>query len=295
MKRVLLVAILLGVACKKEYVGGLARRAAELPRGVPVQLAQTGQPAPPPPPPPAATPVAVPNRMIVRNAQLSLVVRNAVDVLHKASALAESKAGYVTEERQWKEGEQVRASATLRIPAAQLRPVLATLSGFAVRVQNETISGEDVTAEFTDLGAQLKNLQATEIELRELLTTVRQRTQKASEIMEVFTELTKVRGDFERIQGRMQYLSQNTAMSTITLELVPDAIAAPVVEPGWQPVATIRAAARSLVNTLKGLADAAIWAVLYLLPIVAIFVGIALLIRGMWHRLQRSRLQRDAS
>lgn len=189
------------------------------------------------------------------------------------------------------EGEQVRASATLRVPSAQLRPTLAALSGLAIRVQNEGITGEDVTAEFSDLGAQLKNLQATETELRELLATVRQRTQKASEIMEVFTELTKVRGDIERIQGRMQYLSQMTAMSTIRLDLVPDAIAAPVVEPGWQPLATVRSAARSLVNTLKTLADALIWIVLYLIPVGAFFVLVALVIRGLWRRLRGSRLQ----
>src|SRR4029077_8027881 len=113
-------------------------------------------------------------------------------------------------------------------------------SGYALRVENQAITGQDVSEDFSDLGAQLKNLQGAETELRELLTTIRKRTEKASEVMEVYNEITRVRGDIERIQGRMQYLSQMTALSTITLELTPDVLAAPVVEPGWRPLATVR-------------------------------------------------------
>jgi hypothetical protein len=227
--------------------------------------------------------------MIIRNASLSLVVQNAADVLAKATALAESKGGYIAEQRQWKDRDQVRATATMRVPAQQLMPMLAALRGLAVRVENENISGQDVSQEFSDLNAQLKNLQVAETELRELLRTVRERTQKASEIMEVYAAISKVRGEIEGIQGRMQYLSQMTALSTITLDLVPDAIAAPVVEPGWQPVATVKAAARSLVNTLKGLADILIWIVLYALPIGLIFVAVALAIRAAWRALRRPK------
>jgi hypothetical protein len=286
-RKYLLLAILLGsLSCKEEH--GLARSKATsiepaadtLARTSAVAALSTGSPSAPAP---------APARMIVRDATLSLVVHDAAAALQRSTALAESRGGYVMEEKQWKEAEQVRASATLRVPAAQLRPVLAELARLAVRVEAETVTAEDVSQEFSDLGAQLKNLQATELELRQLLATVRQRTQKASEIMEVFTELTKVRGDIERIQGRMQYLMQTTALSKITLDLIPDALAAPVVEPGWQPVATARSAARTLVNSLKSLADVGIWVVLYLLPIGLIFVGVALAVRALWLWARRRR------
>jgi len=146
-------------------------------------------------------------------------------------------------------------------------PILAAIRGLAIRVEGENVNAQDVSQEYSDLAAQLRNLQATETELRELLKTVRERTQKASEIMEIYTEITKVRGDIERIQGRIQYLSQMTALSTITLDLIPDVLAVPVVEPGWQPVATIKNASRSLVNSLKGVVDVLIWFVLYILPL----------------------------
>jgi len=224
--------------------------------------------------------------MIIRNANVSVVVRDAVDALNKITSLADAKGGYVAETRQWKESNQVRATATIRVPAAQLSSMLATIRGLAIRVESENVTAQDVSQEYSDLGAQLRNLQATETELRELLTTVRQRTQKASEVMEVYNEITRIRGEIEKTQGRILYLSQMTALSTINVDLVPDILAAPVVEPGWQPVATVKAASRSLLKSLKGVADALIWVLIYILPLGLLFAALALLIRTVWRRLR---------
>jgi hypothetical protein len=289
MKRILLAMLLVVLACKAERPkppaesnaiaspDGLARSVV----GSAPASAQAAQ---------AATHPAQPQtRMIIRNANLSLVVRDAADVLHQLTTLVDAKGGYVADTRQWKEREQVRASATVRVPAAQLMPALAAIRGLAIRVEAESVNAQDVSQEYSDLNAQLRNLQAAEIELRELLKTVRESTQKASEVMEVYTEITKTRGEIDQIQGRIQFFSQATALSTITLDLIPDVLAAPVVEPGWQPVGTIKAASRNLVNSLKWIADALIWVVLYILPLGLIFVALALLVRAVWRWLRKLR------
>jgi hypothetical protein len=85
-----------------------------------------------------------------------------------------------------------------------------------------------------------------------------------------------------------------TALSTITLDLIPDVLAAPVVEPGWQPVATIKNASRSLVNSLKGVVDVLIWVVLYILPLGLIFVVLALIVRFIWRKLRSSLATRQS-
>jgi Domain of unknown function (DUF4349) len=284
MKRLLLATLLVVLACKAERAKE-PTAVADLQTGVANGVvgrspqATTTQPAQPQPQ----------TRMIIRNANLSLVVRDAADVLQKVTALVDAKGGYVADTRQWKEREQVRASATLRVPATQLMPILAAIRGLAIRVESESVTAQDVSQEYADLGAQLRNLQAAETELRELLKTVRERTQKASEIMEIYDEITKVRGQIDQIQARVQYLSQMTSLSTITLELVPDVLAAPVVEPGWQPVATVKNASRSLLNSLKGVVDVLIWVVLYVLPLGLIFVALALLVRAAWRRIRKGR------
>lgn len=221
--------------------------------------------------------------MIIRTANLELIVSDATSALNALTSAAESKGGYVTESKQWREGEQVRATVTLRIPSEHLNATIAAARRLAIRVEIETVSGQDVTAEFSDLGAQLRNLEATEVELRQLLSTVRQRSQKAADILEVYNELTKVRGEIERIKGRMKYLSDLTSFSTIHVALIPDAIAKPVVEPGWRPLGIVKEASRSLISALKWMAGAAIWLVLFVLPLMLILLlpilGIRWLIR----------------
>lgn len=289
MKRILLATLLVVLACKAENraipAAPVSTAAVDsVGVGESVVGRSSARPAATNPPPQTQT------RMIIRNANMSLVVRDAADVLQKVTALVDARGGYVADTRQWKEREQVRASASLRVPATQLMPLLAAIRGLAIRVESESVNAQDVSQEYSDLGAQLRNLQATETELRELLKTVRERTQKASEVMEIYNEITKVRGEIDRIQGRIQYLSQMTSLSTITLELIPDVLAAPVVEPGWQPVATVKNASRSLINSLKGVVDVLIWVVLYILPLGLIFVFFALIIRAVWRRLRKSRV-----
>jgi Domain of unknown function (DUF4349) len=227
-------------------------------------------------------------RMIVRKANLSLVVSDAAKASAAIAQQAAAFGGYVADSRTWRENEQVRATLTVRVPAQNLDAMLASARKGSVRVQNETVSGEDVTQEFSDLGARLRNAEAAEVELRELLTTVRQRTQKAKEILEIYEKLNEVRGEIEEAKGRMLYLNQVTAMSTVTVELIPDAIAQPVVEPGWRPVAVIRDATRSLVIALKWIANVAIWLVIWLLPLVLLVTLILWVMKVFGERLIRA-------
>ncbi|MEO8033289.1 MAG: DUF4349 domain-containing protein [Acidobacteriota bacterium] len=223
-------------------------------------------------------------RMIVRTATLSLIVTDAAEAMRALSRQAAQLGGYVTESKQWRENDQLRGSVTMRVPSERFDDMTATVKKSAVRVQSESVSGEDVTQEFSDLGARLRNAEAAEIELRELLTSVRQRTQKAADVLEVYEKLHELRGEIEQIKGRMQYLGQVTAMSTLTVELIPDVLAQPVVEPGWRPSAIARRAVRALVASLQWLAEAAIWLSIYLLPvafILALFVFVVWRI-GSW-------------
>jgi hypothetical protein len=289
MKRILLATLLVVLACKAENRSLPAAPASNAATDTQLRVGGSVVGRSPAQAAEASPPAQPQTRMIIRNANMSLVVRDAVDVLQKVTALVDAKGGYVADTRQWKEREQVRASASLRVPATQLMPMLAAIRGLAIRVEGESVNAQDVSQEYSDLGAQLRNLQATETELRELLKTVRERTQKASEVMEIYNEITKVRGEIDRIQGRIQYLSQMTSLSTITLELIPDVLAAPVVEPGWQPVATVKNASRSLINSLKGVVDVLIWVVLYILPLGLIFVVLAMIVRAGWRRLRKVR------
>ena len=84
----------------------------------------------------------------------------------------------------------------------------------------------------------------------------------------------------------MRYLSQVAALSTISLEVVPDAITQPVVERGWEPVVIARHAAGALVGALQSAGTVGIWLIIYVVPIFGI---VALLIVALWRIARRSR------
>jgi hypothetical protein len=206
------------------------------------------------------------------------------------SELVASLDGYIADASAWREGEQVRARLTVRVPAAQLDATLAALKSYAVRVETENIRGQDVTEEFSDLTAQLTNLEATELELRTLLTEVRERTQSAEDILAVYRELARIRGEIEQVKGRMQYLDTMTALATINLELIPDVLAKPVVEPGWRPLETLKAAGRALVNSIQFLGEAIIWVIVYILPLLLLIaLPIVLLVLALRWLIRRLR------
>jgi hypothetical protein len=229
---------------------------------------------------------AAPRPMIVRSAEMRIIVADTTKTVDAVTKSVEAMGGFVSGSNVWRDGELMRASLKLRIPADKLTAALQAIRGLAKRVDNETIASEDVSQEYVDLESQLRNLEATETELRELLIVARKNSRKATDVLEVHEQLTMIRGQIEQAKGRMRYLSQVAAMSAISLEVIPDAIAQPVVEPGWQPLVVAKNAMRALVGALQSIATIGIWFLVYVLPIVGI---LALLIAALWKISRRSR------
>lgn len=234
-------------------------------------------------------PPAPQQRLIARTAQIRAVVSDPIATVQALTTLVEAKGGFISDSRQWRTGEQMLASLTIRVPVRDLPATLDSIRHRAIRVENESTSGEDVTEQYADLRAQLTNLRATETELRALLVTVRQRTQKAADILEVFNQLAAIRQQIDRTQSRITTLEQLTDLATITVELVPDALAQPLTAGRWRPLAVVRAAFRALLSTLRWLLDAVIWLLFYLVPVVLVLavpaLGVFIGIRAVRKRL----------
>ncbi len=231
----------------------------------------------------------VTERMIIWTGNISLVVKDAEESLEKVQAIAKDLGGYVVSSSSWYEEQQLRARLTIRVPAEEFDTAMADLKELAITVENTNVSTQDVTEEYTDLDAQLRNLEATETELLELLTEVRERTGKAEDVLAVHREVSGIRGQIEQAKGRMQYLEKMTAMATIDIGLTPDALARPIVVAGWQPSGTAADALRTLVRTFQFVVDAAIWVIIYLLPTLALIASPFVVFRLIWRRWRKRR------
>lgn len=239
-------------------------------------------------------------RKIVARATLELIVADAQQTADEIAALMGQVGGYISNANLYKgyysDSERLQGTLTLRVPAERLEETMAALGEMAVSVGTRTLNREDVTDQYTDLDAQLRNLEATENELREMLAEVRAKPNaKPEDILAVHQRLTDIRGQIEQVQGRKNMLDNLIGLSTIDVTLTPDVATQPVIEQGWRPGVEARNALRALVGSLQVLGTWAIWFTISFLPIALLlllpFVVLALILRVV---LRRRRAQRTA-
>jgi hypothetical protein len=207
-------------------------------------------------------------------------------------ALAEAAGGFISNATVHPvdgEDDQPEVVVTLRIPADRLTATMGAIKDSVDEVISESQGAQDVTDQYIDLDARLTNLQALEVELRALLTEVRQQPDAdPDELLRVFTEVSSVRGEIEQIQGQLNYLDDVIALASLDIRLTPTPAAVPIVEDTWEPVEVARDALRNLVSGVQGAADWGIHFVLFVLPMLILTlglpVGVGLFAYRRWRR-----------
>jgi hypothetical protein len=155
------------------------------------------------------------DRMVVRTGNLQLVVGDVPSSLDLVVKMAGELAGFVVNSQKWKEGERTIGTIAIRVPAASYDKAVALLRAMALDVITENSSSQDVTQEYVDQDARLRNLQATEAQLLKIMQTAT----KTQDILDIQRELTNVRGQIEQTKGRMQYLERTSSTSLINIRL----------------------------------------------------------------------------
>jgi hypothetical protein len=224
-------------------------------------------------------------RMVIRNATLTLVVRDTQAQLNAVMRMASELRGFVASSSTAKYDNDLQAQIVLRVPAERMDEALQRLRALAVEVREERVSGDDVTGEYVDLNARLKNLEAAEAQLRGILA----RADQTEDVLKVFEQLKNVRGEIEQVKGRMQFLSQSAAMATISLTLLPDKPAQPVEPPGWRPEGVAKSAIESLIGALQGVVNVGIWLGLFALPLIVVIIAPFALVILLLRRRNRQR------
>jgi hypothetical protein len=228
-------------------------------------------------------------RLILRSASLDLVVDDTEEAADRINSMVSELGGFVVTSQLVKYEDGVRADMTVRVPAEALEAFLDQLRDLAQEVRRQNVSGQDVTEEYTDLQAQLRHLEATENRLLDLMDEA----EDTEATLAVFSELQRVQGEIERVKGRIQFLEQSSALSTVDISLIPDALAQPISIAGWRPQGTLRDAFRTLLRALQVVVDLFIWLVVLILPIVLVVLGPPTLVL-IW-LLRRRRNQRGES
>jgi hypothetical protein len=154
-------------------------------------------------------------RMIVRTANLTMVVNDIAVAISHITQLTNNNSGYVVSANSTSTDNLITGIISIRVPAAQFDSVMNSIRAMAVKVTSDNISAEDVSEEYSDLSAKLRNLENAETQLTEIM----KKAEKVEDVLAVQKQLTTTREEIEIVKGRMQYLEQTSSMSLINVNL----------------------------------------------------------------------------
>lgn len=154
--------------------------------------------------------------MIARTAEVRIAVERLDDARTQMDRVLAQHKGYIAQLSVSSETSSARnLTASLRVPVDQLDACIGELKKLG-RVIEESLAGEEVTKQYTDLAARLKNSRTTETRLNEV---VQQRTGKVADILEVEKESARVRGEIEQMEAEQKTLEHRVEFATIDLKL----------------------------------------------------------------------------
>jgi len=212
---------------------------------------------------------ATDDRKIVRTGSINMEVADIGKSLDEIAAIASQYNGYVVSSNQRGDNESPTGYISIRVPADKFNDALQKLKTLATKVTYENTNSQDVTEQYLDLKAQLKNYEATEAQYLELL----KKAETVKDILEVQRELSTVRGSIERTKGRIQYIERTSDMSLIEINLQKSK---PIGQSTWDVGGIFKSAVDGLIVFAKVLMGILIWvlvfAPLWIIILVIIFI-----------------------
>ena len=136
------------------------------------------------------------------------------ETLQNATSTAEKYGGFVVSTSVSDDEDNPTGAIVVRVPASRFGDALADLESLG-DVTSERVAGQDVSQEFIDLQARLRNYVAQETVLLRLM----ERAQSVTDTIRVQNELARVQLEIERLRGRINFLEDQTSLSTIELRV----------------------------------------------------------------------------
>lgn len=154
-------------------------------------------------------------RKVIYNAHVDLVVDDFTPMTQSVRQVVSKHDGYIASSSvTGSAGESRSAQWQIRVPVGRYDAMLADLEALG-KVRRTQSTSQEVTAEYVDLQARIRSKQLEETRLLAHL----EEAVKLEDTLLIERELTRVRGEVERLQGRLNLLADLTSMSTITLDV----------------------------------------------------------------------------
>jgi hypothetical protein len=239
-------------------------------------------------------PVPQTQRMVIKDAEMELLVDNTDIAVAKVTQIAGDYGGYIISAQTFLKNQNKFATIRIGVPSGNFETVLNNLRNVGIKVIQETASGKDVTAEYIDLESRLENLEATAARVRTFLEAA----ETVEEALKVNQELSKLEQEIEQIKGQMRFYEGRSAFSTISVSLKPQLptptptltpTPTPTLTPtpGWNPLNTLEDSTGVLETLVKVTINVLIWLVVIVGPFALVALIIFLIGRWIWKRTRK--------
>jgi hypothetical protein len=219
-----------------------------------------------------------PERKMIRTASMDLLAKNPRQTSEKIRVLAEQAGGFLVSSETNGGENAASASLTIRVPVDKFEQVRAEISNLGLRVESEKLEAQDVTKQYVDLAARLRNLRAQETQYLGILKQAR----TVKDTVEVSDKLNEVRGEIEQQQAEFDALSKQVSTVALTVSLRAEA-EAQLFGLHWRPLYQLKLAVRDGTDGIGDYATAMASFVFYipaiLLWLATILIGAAVLWR----------------
>ncbi len=241
---------------------------------------------------------AAQERLVIENADLTIVIKDPKARMKEISDLAREMGGFVVSSNLYQNtsstGKAVpQGSIVIRVPSEKLDEALSKIKEGAIDVPTENRSGQDVTSQYVDLQSQLKAKEAAEKKLLEIMD----QAVKAEDVLAIYLQVQTVQTEIEQLKGQIKYLEESASLSAISVQLVAEESTQPIVVGPWKPEGAAKEAIQDLIYFFQNFVDFLIRFVLLTLPalvLIAIPLFLIYLIgRAVYRRVRRSRVTVD--
>jgi hypothetical protein len=213
---------------------------------------------------------------IVYKAELALQVANCAETQKKIQALAVAESGFVESSTLAEDSAEIR----LRVPSARFDEVRTKLRDLAIRVRQDSVSAADVSKQYIDREARLRNLRAEEQQFLEIM----KKAHTVPDVLAVTEELDQVRGEIESADAEFRHLKDQIDMAQIEIRLTSETSSAA----HWAPGVSAKSAVNDLLQSLATFGDFLIWLVINLPVVVLWIVTVFLLAAACWYILRKA-------
>jgi hypothetical protein len=215
------------------------------------------------------------DRKLVSTSSFDLLVKHPAEAAERIRSLTERVGGFLVKSQTNGAQDATSASIVFRVPAARFAEVAAEIRKLGVRVENEEMQSEDMTRQYVDQQAHLRNLRAQEAQYLSIL----KQSRTVKDTLEVSEKLNGVRAEIEQQQAEFETLSRQVETVAVSVSLHSEAQAQVFGVP-WRPAYELKLAMATGLEGLANYATAILGLVFYLpailLWLATILVGAAL-------------------